>query len=245
MSKSSKLPALQFYPGDWRKDIGVQSLTYHDRAVWFEILLLMHESERRGMLLLGGNAMTTDILSRLLNLSKEELDATIHTLVTHGVTELDSRTGALINRRMLRDEITRSETRGRMRNWRNHKKIKGSCNDLVTPSVTPMLPLSSSSSSSSSSIQKISTIARFTSDEINSIYQAYPRKIAKQAALKAIEKALKRLEGPGEVAYLLAVTREYAQSPAGNNGEYTPYPATWFNRSSYLDDPKEWEKVGR
>ena len=52
--RDKKLPAMQFYPGDWRKDIGVQSLSFHDRGVWFEMLMLMHGSERRGVLVLNG-----------------------------------------------------------------------------------------------------------------------------------------------------------------------------------------------
>jgi hypothetical protein len=49
-----KLPAFQFYPADWRKDPGVQSLPYFERGIWFEILCLMHESEQRGKLILNG-----------------------------------------------------------------------------------------------------------------------------------------------------------------------------------------------
>ena len=69
-----KLPALQFYPGDWRKDVGVQSLTYHDRGVWFEILMLMHESEPRGMLLLNGRPVTDEALGRLLATARPVLE---------------------------------------------------------------------------------------------------------------------------------------------------------------------------
>ena len=50
------LPALQFYGGDWRKDPGIQALNYFDRGVWFEMLLMMHESEDRGKLVLNGRA---------------------------------------------------------------------------------------------------------------------------------------------------------------------------------------------
>jgi hypothetical protein len=39
----AKLPYIAFYPGDWRKDAGVQSLTLSARAFWFEILISMHE----------------------------------------------------------------------------------------------------------------------------------------------------------------------------------------------------------
>jgi len=81
------------------------------------------------------------------------------------------------------------------------------------------------------------------------IYLLYPRHVGRGHALKAIEKAITRLERgecgkciPREivVANLVRKTQLFAKSPAGNKGSFTPHPATWFNRSSYLDDPNEW-----
>jgi hypothetical protein len=100
----AKLPAFQFYPGDWRKDVGVQSLDYFDRGVWHEMLCLMHESERRGVLVLNGQAMNEDALARLLGLDKQTLTTTITTLLTTGVASREAGTGALMCRRMVRDE---------------------------------------------------------------------------------------------------------------------------------------------
>lgn len=102
-----KLPALQFYPADWRKDPAVQSLSYFDRGVWFEILCLMHESDQRGKLLLNGKKMPDDALARLLGLDKQILTKTLTTLLEYGVASIDEETGALISRRMVRDEEIR------------------------------------------------------------------------------------------------------------------------------------------
>ena len=49
-----KLPAIQFYPGDWHKDQGVQALDLLQRGAWFELLLMMHDSDERGVLLVNG-----------------------------------------------------------------------------------------------------------------------------------------------------------------------------------------------
>ena len=68
---SDKLPALQFYPGDWRRDVGVQSLSFHDRGVWFEMVMLMHGSEVRGKLILNGKPIPEDALCRLLGLDNQ------------------------------------------------------------------------------------------------------------------------------------------------------------------------------
>jgi hypothetical protein len=102
----SKLPAFQFYPADWRADIGIQSLSYHDRGVWFEILCLMHQSEERGRLVLNGRPMSDEALSRALGLPVDELTATLERLLDYGVATRDD-DGALVNRRMLRDEAVR------------------------------------------------------------------------------------------------------------------------------------------
>lgn len=103
----AKLPAFQFYPGDWRKDMGVQSLNYFDRGVWHEMLCLMHESERRGVLVLNGQAMSEDALARLLGLDKQILTAAITTLLTSGVASREPDTSAIFCRRMVRDEKLR------------------------------------------------------------------------------------------------------------------------------------------
>lgn len=104
---SSKLPSFQFYPGDWRKDPGVQALSYHDRGVWFELLLLMFESSERGKLLLSGKVFPEDALARLLGVDKQSLTNTLTNLLTYGVAGRDLETGALISRRMIRDEEIR------------------------------------------------------------------------------------------------------------------------------------------
>ena len=106
-SPSKKLPAFQFYPGDWRKDPGIQSLTYHDRGIWFEILCLMHECNRRGELLVNAKPMQVDALARLLGVDVPTLTATIDTLLETGVASRDTSSGSLISRRMVRDEKLR------------------------------------------------------------------------------------------------------------------------------------------
>jgi hypothetical protein len=68
------------------------------------------------------------------------------------------------------------------------------------------------------------------------IYQAYPRKVSKPQALRAIRKALAHC--PGEK--LLQLTRDYATARADAEERYTPHPATWFNGERFNDDPSTW-----
>jgi hypothetical protein len=82
------------------------------------------------------------------------------------------------------------------------------------------------------------------------IYNIYPRKVARRAALRSIVNALTRIHD-GEInqkpmawedayKFLITKTTQYAGSPAGNRGSLTPHPTTFFNQSRYLDHEIEW-----
>lgn len=102
-----KLPAFQFYPGDWRKDPGVQALGFFERGIWFEILCLMHESEDRGKLVLNGRPMSDEALANILGLDNQILTKALTKILELGVASKCEDTGALCNRRMIRDEAIR------------------------------------------------------------------------------------------------------------------------------------------
>ena len=50
-------------PGDWKCNIGIQSLGYFERGVYIELLILMHDTE--GMLALNGKPLGIEQLRRL------------------------------------------------------------------------------------------------------------------------------------------------------------------------------------
>lgn len=88
------------------------------------------------------------------------------------------------------------------------------------------------------------------------IYDAYPRKVGKALALKAIRNAVTRLvagsftekpmaDSDEARRFLWKKTAQYASSPAGSKLEgedYRPHPASWFNQERYFDDLAEWQK---
>lgn len=41
-----KLPSIQWYPGDWRKDPGVQALDYESRGIYLELLFMAFPAKR-------------------------------------------------------------------------------------------------------------------------------------------------------------------------------------------------------
>ncbi len=102
-----KLPAIQFYPGDWHKDQGVQALDLTQRGAWFELLLMMHDSEERGVLLVNGQPMPDAVVARRLGLDNQTANQILTTLLTYGVASRREADGALYCRRMVRDEKLR------------------------------------------------------------------------------------------------------------------------------------------
>lgn len=155
VSKDKKLPAMQFYPGDWRRDVGVQSLSFHDRGVWFEMLMLMHGSERRGVLVLNGQAMTDEMIARAIGLDNHTFNQTLATLLRTGVANREDESGAVMNRRMVRDEQVRKVHAACGAKGGNPALLNQSRTNRDKGSETP-----SSSPSISSSRAKTKTLAQ-------------------------------------------------------------------------------------
>lgn len=78
------------------------------------------------------------------------------------------------------------------------------------------------------------------------VYELYPRKIAALSAKRAITGAL---ASGVSLTHLVQQTAFYARCVSkwppsyrklADGGDRCPHPATWYNRGSYNDDPKEW-----
>jgi hypothetical protein len=82
--------------------------------------------------------------------------------------------------------------------------------------------------------------AKETENLCERIYSCYPRKVGKPAALRAIARALKKIEFDD----LLQRTIAYSQSQIEATDEercFIPYPERWFKYERYNDDPKTWQ----
>lgn len=120
----------------------------------------MHESEQRGKLLLNGKPMPEEALARLLGLDKQILTKTLTTLLSYGVAASDPETGALMSRRMVRDENLRAvrQAAGKMGGNPALLKQNASIRDNQKPTTRlKQKSTPSSSPSSSSSIAETAT----------------------------------------------------------------------------------------
>lgn len=96
-----KQPYMPFYPGDWKKDMGVQMLSFHDRQVWFEMMMLMHDSEERGVLIVGGVPLEAEEIARLIGLDKQIFLQAFEQIKKRGVCSIRD-DGAIYSRSMVR-----------------------------------------------------------------------------------------------------------------------------------------------
>jgi len=150
-----KMPAMQFYPADWRKDLAVQSLGYHDRGVWFEMLCLMHESSERGVLLLNGAPMPEEVIARVLHVDNQTFNQTLTTLLTYGVAKRRALDNAIFSKRMVDDEKLCEIRReaGKLGGNPSLLKQKQTTRDKQNP--TPSSSTSSSSSENMAAAQGV------------------------------------------------------------------------------------------
>lgn len=151
----SKLPAMQFYPADWRKDIKVQSLSFEERGVWFELLCLMHESEERGKLVMNKKPIDEGALARLIGCD-EKVFRKIFQRILRDKVAYRTRSGVVYNKRMVEDE--------RIRKIRRDAGLKGGSPILLNQKVNHHVnqvsnqnPTPSASASSSTSNNKLSS----------------------------------------------------------------------------------------
>lgn len=75
------------------------------------------------------------------------------------------------------------------------------------------------------------------------IYDAYPRKVGKQAALAKIRNAL--LSGRIDPPALLSAVEAYAKFVSEwpeDRRQFIPHPTTWFNQGRWEDDRYFWDK---
>lgn len=119
-----KMPAFQFYPGDWKRDTQVQMASMETRGVWIEMICCMWDAPDRGKLT-GDRQLLSRLLGcevSVLNRSLIEIERLKIADVTNGHNEV-----TIVNRRMSREQKGRDDARLRKQRQRkastSHKKV--------------------------------------------------------------------------------------------------------------------------
>lgn len=112
-----------------------------------------------------------------------------------------------------------------------------------TQSVTSGLPVASQTDATANPNHKPLTINHKPSntpsiDGFDLVYQAYPKKVGKPAALKAWKAAKVK---PGDVPVILGdiATRSQSRDWLKEDGQFIPNPATYLNQRRWEDQPQQ------
>lgn len=140
MAKQEKLPYFPFYTGDWMKDVNLRSVSIAARGFWFELLCLMHESERRGYLQINGISPSHEQLARMTGCSSEEASRYLVELANATVFST-SNDGIIYSRRMTRDDEKRRKS---MKNGKlgGNPSLKSWVNPRLKQKSTPNINVS-------------------------------------------------------------------------------------------------------
>lgn len=145
-TKDGKLPAFQFYPGDWKRHPGLTSLSPAERWHWLELVMLMHDSKERGVLLLGNDPMPEEAVAMNLNLDNQTTSKLLTKLIAYGVATVRQEDGAICCDWMLRQENIRSIRRIAGLQGGNPNLLKQKSTTGDKQKITPSYSYSSSSS---------------------------------------------------------------------------------------------------
>ena|SRR3990167_9730208 len=225
---AGKLPYIPFFVGDWLKD--TRHLSLAARGAWIDILCAMHNSQIRGVATFSRVQM-----ARYIGASSDQGDSVLAELTEpcnptgKPVCEVENLPDGMIrltSRRMVADERKRSLCSDAGRKGGGNPTLKGDV--LTQPKGVPKGTLEDEDEVDALSF----------SEKVEILYQRYPRKVGKGAAKKAIGRALDK--APYDL--LLEAVFAYAVARQGQDKQFTPHPATWFNEERWMDDRSEWVK---
>lgn len=147
----AKLPAFQFYPGDWMKDPQVSMLTAQARGIWFDLICAMHENGRTGSV-----SGTADQLARISRSNPSEFNASLEEFIVTKVADVTFCNSIVTveNRRMKRIHKELTSTKMRVKKYRE----KHTSNGKVT--------VASSSSSSTSVKKELKKVSKESSEKV-------------------------------------------------------------------------------
>ncbi len=110
----TRKPAYQFYPGDWRRDLDLQTCSLAARGLWIELLNLLHYGTPRGYLRgVNGKKISMPGLAKLVGTDLAELNKLLGELNAAGVGGVMD--GVIDSPRMLREQEQREARRLRAR----------------------------------------------------------------------------------------------------------------------------------
>jgi|TARA_R110000824_G_scaffold1991_4_gene9725 hypothetical protein len=250
---SKKLPAIQFYTGDWLKDEGVNLSSLAAQGLWINMLCYMNASSVRGTLTkANGEPMSVSDLAHLVRIDEDECRELLDELVSNNVPSVEmGACGPMYkSRRMLADEAMRQRCAEGGRKGGGNPTFQNNQQRLKGSSSSSSLSTSTSSSTSIDIPDKWSSVV-FGKDieaAVDVVYKSIPSSRRKQpsTAKSAIKSAIIRKceSGEGDIGAaafeLVETVGVYYKKSVEGTGEFFVYPARWFNEERYNESEDSW-----
>lgn len=199
-----KRPAIQFYPGDWLRNVKVRACSVEARGLWMDLLCYMHDCEPYGHLLIGGKRPTNATIARMVGLPVRTFSRLLAELEDNGVCQRTA-DGILCSGRMIRDHAT-SQARAEA------GSIGGTVTQAIVKQPVKQLPKQSVADEDADADAVAITPRRGvprgeTPDRFPEVWAAYPRRPnnSRERARKAY--AARMAEGCDPAAILEGVKR--------------------------------------
>lgn len=226
-----KLPWLKFYPADWRADPALRMCSLAARGLWMEMLCIMHEADPRGSLIVHGNTIGTKQLASLCGATFRETTALLKELELAGVFGR-TEDGTIFSRRMKRDDEKAERDKANGKTGGN-PKLKTEVNplDKAHRPEAKGQNLESRIQTQRKERPRAGALATtWTDADRERFWAAFPNKVGKADAMKALDKASHKVTPDA----LFPALNDYA-----NKSDDRPFcnPATWLNQERWLDQP--------
>lgn len=135
----TKLPSLQFYPGDWLRD-SIAGCSLAAQGLWLRMMIIGHDSERYGYLQQNELPIPAESIARRCGCALSQYSVLLQEL---DAANVPSRTpdGIIFSRRMARDAELR-------KSWADSKKKQREIVSTACPQYVHQMSSASSSSTS-------------------------------------------------------------------------------------------------
>ena len=218
-----KRPSMQWYPGDWLRDPGVQMASFQTRGIWFEILNIMWDTPARGVL-----TGKPERLARLIGCTIFELEDSVAEIEELNIGDVSRQNGVwfLTCRRMVRDDEVRASERDRKTTGKHLESLRKLSGIEVEEEVEE---------------EEEREETKKESDPWqgwNAFWSLYPRKDGKRDALRAWN----ALRPTSEVQAVIRgdvmdrqARKDWKTEPKTER-QYIPLPATYLRGQRWMDE---------
>lgn len=188
--------------------------------------ILLHLSRRAQTFGVAWPGVRT--IARVCRLAPKTIIAGLKVLVEHRLLSRTERPG--------KTALYRIEPKSRWIPLRPSGERPPPAQAVAAPAQAPLLPALPLEPSLPAARTRLAR--RSENPEAEAVYLAYPKKVGRPAALRAIRKAVNQ----HGFAFVKERTLAYARVVSGGDLTFIPNPSTFFNQERFADDPSTWRK---